>query len=315
MDETKPVSPEGHPEDPPTTALVSDARAVITEDRTTAFISLFGPEGEVVASCEVALLAETADIHGNWRGELAGLAWTLTSAGEVILGTPEDVATAEARDDDETDVTELPGSEDEYEIVYEIGDEGAPTVERVALALPVIQWQTPKHYHLTRRALEHEETALRKLAKSVEDAKYSTEARSIRGDAMVIREQLLPAFREQGELELVGAEELASAVCNAIRDVVRKHAKPSTELVDHEAVLLNELGERVATFAVDVAERAFHAGTMVRSAMTPGALSLAAIKSLGEVSNSTSLTPTEKRKNDNDDTRPSDQGSTGRRYR
>lgn len=133
------------------------------------------------------------------------------------------------------------------------------------VALPTIEWPASRFYTLAERALKHEGAALGKLADKAAEAGYPREARVIRQDADAIAMEMLPTFKTQGELPLATTDEVAAGIVNELRSLVRRHARfDKAGDVDHEAVLLKELGTRLAFFAQDVAERAYTAGKIVR---------------------------------------------------
>lgn len=145
-----------------------------------------------------------------------------------------------------------------------------------------IQWPAPRHYLLAKRALENESAALNKLADKNDDAGYNTEARRIRDDAKVITLDMLPTLEAQGEIPLATEDEVKHAIMNEFRGTVRFHAKEASETVDHEAVLLDRIGEKVAKFATALAAEAYAAGRIVRE-HEPEIFALRAVKAISEL--------------------------------
>ncbi len=135
-------------------------------------------------------------------------------------------------------------------------------VPRVDLA--PIQLDTPRDYQLLRLAIEDRADALEKLATKTQGEKYPKEARIISGDASRLRDDILPMISEQTEIALATPDEAQAAIKNGIRDVVRRHSKESDGNTDHEAVLLQYLGERINRYATQIAIAAFNAGVAYR---------------------------------------------------
>lgn len=145
--------------------------------------------------------------------------------------------------------------------------------------LQPVTFDSPRDYRLVAVAIEDRAATLKKLAKNTEDEGYPREARLIKDDATRLGEDLLAPFKAQMELPLATAEELGAGIQNELRGLVRHHAREATEKVDHEAVLLKALGERVGAFVREVATTAFAAGVAYRET-TPEVLALRALDRL-----------------------------------
>lgn len=133
-----------------------------------------------------------------------------------------------------------------------------------------VEFDAPSDFRLVATAIEDRAKALANLAKKAEDEGYPKEGRIFKNDADRLR---LDRFSAQQELPLATADELEAGVKNELRSIVRQHAKESSEKVDHEAVLLEELGRRLARFATACVEQGFAAGVAYRQA-TPEVIGL-----------------------------------------
>lgn len=142
-----------------------------------------------------------------------------------------------------------------------------------------IEFDAPSDFRLVATAIEDRAKALASLAKKAEDEGYPKEGRIFKTDADRLRLDLLDRFSDQQELPLATADELEAGVKNELRSIVRSHARESSEKVDHEAVLLEELGQRIARFASACVEQGFAAGVAYRQA-TPEVIGL---KQLGQL--------------------------------
>lgn len=143
--------------------------------------------------------------------------------------------------------------------------------------LPTIDLPTAHHYALLRTALQGRAGDLDTVAKKVETEGYPREARVVRMDAAAIREDILPQFERQMELPMATQRDVASGIKSAIQGPIFKHVLLDDESeVDHRAELGEAIGERVAAYVLQVAEKAFAAGVQAREA-TPEALCVAAL--------------------------------------
>ena len=136
-----------------------------------------------------------------------------------------------------------------------------------------VEFDAPSDFRLVSAAIEDRAKALDALAKKADDTGYPKEGRIFKNDADRLRLDLLDRFSAQQELPLATADELEAGVKNELRSIVRQHAKESSEKVDHEAVLLEELGRRLARFATACVEQGFAAGVAYRQA-TPEVIGL-----------------------------------------
>lgn len=124
---------------------------------------------------------------------------------------------------------------------------------------------------LAAHALEHRVDELEKLAKKNQDSGYGREARTQLSDAATIKELILPAFREQGELPLVTPEQVRGGIAEGLRDIIRNALivrapddKQTDALISREDQLLEKLAIRIEAYAEQVASDAYEAGYAAR---------------------------------------------------
>lgn len=122
------------------------------------------------------------------------------------------------------------------------------------------------------QALTHRADDLEKLAKKNDEEGYGREARTQRADASAIKDLILPAFRDQGELPLVTTEQIRAGLANGLRDIVHgmlvvrtPEDKQEDALQSREDKLLERLAIRIEGYAFEVAEQAYQAGYSARA--------------------------------------------------
>ncbi len=142
-----------------------------------------------------------------------------------------------------------------------------------------VEFDAPSDFRLVAVAIEDRAKALASLAKKAQDEGYPKEGRIFKNDADRLLLDLLDRFSAQQELPLATADELEAGAKNELRSIVRQHARESSEKVDHEAVLLEELGRRVARFGAACVEQGFAAGVAYRQA-TPEVIALKQLEQL-----------------------------------
>lgn len=137
------------------------------------------------------------------------------------------------------------------------------------------------------QALTHRAEDLEKLAKKNDDEGYGREARTQRADASAIKDLILPAFREQGELPLITTEQIRAGIANGLRDVIHgmlivrsPEEKQEDALQSREEKLLERLAVRVEGYAFEVAEQAYQAGYSAR-ANEPAVILQKALEGIG----------------------------------
>lgn len=134
-----------------------------------------------------------------------------------------------------------------------------------------IHLRTRHDASLAAKALESRAETLDKLADKNEGEGYYREARGQKSDAATIRELILPAFREQGELPLVTPEQIRGGIAEGLRSIIRNalivrapEEKQEDALQSREDNLLEQLALRVEGFAEEVASIAYEAGYAAR---------------------------------------------------
>ena len=134
-----------------------------------------------------------------------------------------------------------------------------------------IEFRTRHDISLTVKALELRAADLEKLAKKNTDEGYSREGRVQLTDAATIKELILPAFRDQGELPLVTPEQNRGGIVEGLRPIIRNalivrapDEKQEDALQSREDNLLEKLALRVEAFAEEVAIHAYNAGKEAR---------------------------------------------------
>lgn len=147
--------------------------------------------------------------------------------------------------------------------------------------------RTPRDYTLATQALSHRAADLEKLAKKNSEEGYGREARTQLADVAAIRQFILPRFSEQQELPLVTVETLKAAIGQGLRDlitgalVVRAPEERQQDLLpSREDNLVEQLSNRVANYATQIAETAFAAGYASRDD-DPEVLAHRCLSSLG----------------------------------
>lgn len=157
---------------------------------------------------------------------------------------------------------------DVKERLVEAGDTALLEDHRSPDELPTLHLPTAHHFQIVRVAVEERSTSLKKLADKTADEGYIREARVISGDAQALKEDVLPQLEVQPELFGATMQELQAGIANELRGLVHKHvlADHGDETdIDHRGEMCEQLALRVATFALDVAERAYNAGLRARS--------------------------------------------------
>jgi hypothetical protein len=139
---------------------------------------------------------------------------------------------------------------------------------------PVV-FRSRRDVSLAAEALKHRADDLQKLAKRNDDEGYKREARTQRADAAAITDLILPAFREQGELPLVTAEQVRGGIAETLRGIIHgalsapqdpkaPEDKQLDALRSREERILDALALRIETFASEVAELAYNTGYSAR---------------------------------------------------
>lgn len=145
-------------------------------------------------------------------------------------------------------------------------------------ATPTVQLATPAHYGLVRRACTAEAVKLTKLAKDTSAAGYAKASREVLADAKALTEDIEPAFRSQGVLDLASQGDVRSQVMAHLRHPIdtrislaqkqgadladKKREQPAR--VDHGTRLLEDIADRVVAFALRITEDAYQAGLRAR---------------------------------------------------
>lgn len=139
-----------------------------------------------------------------------------------------------------------------------------------------IELEVPRLYSLTVAAIEDRAAKLEKMATGLDGNRYPREVRTLKADALMLREDVLPKFKDQEELQLGTPEEVQYGLRNALQPLVHRALLWDVEEED----LTDWLVERLEPFARDLAERAYHAGYAARSD-EPGLLALRALATSG----------------------------------
>lgn len=133
--------------------------------------------------------------------------------------------------------------------------------------------RTRRDATLAAQALEHRAEDLTKLAKKNAEEGYHRESRTQLSDAATIKELILPAFREQGELPLVTIEQVRGGIAEGLRDIIRNalvvrapEDKQLDALQSREESLLEKLAIRIEAFAEEIASVGYNAGYAAREA-------------------------------------------------
>lgn len=123
-----------------------------------------------------------------------------------------------------------------------------------------VEFSSRRHVSLTVTAVEDRASLIESLAKKTRDEGYHRISRELQADADMLREEVLPAIREQQELPLAGPDEARSAIANYMRISVRAaiaHKENDEAMLDRLANRLVPLLEKVYEigFAVGVTSR------------------------------------------------------------
>ena len=112
------------------------------------------------------------------------------------------------------------------------------------------------HVSLAVVALEDRAGAIESLAKKAKDEGYHRISRELQADADMIREDLLPGFREQREIPLAGPEEAQAAIASYITATV--HAGIAQK--ETPELLVERIAKRIAPAFNKVYEQGFSVG-------------------------------------------------------
>lgn len=136
-------------------------------------------------------------------------------------------------------------------------------------------------------ALEDRARALESSAKKDDDLGYPGEGRVKKGDAITIREHVLPKLRPVMEIPICSPAECRAGIAEAFREVVRRalwnefqNGRSDAKIDDGDRIgepmrvdleqLLGDLAARVERFGVAVSDRAFAAGHAAREQTAEG---------------------------------------------
>lgn len=117
-----------------------------------------------------------------------------------------------------------------------------------------------RHVSLVIGAIEDRASVIENLAKKNKDEGYHKMSRELLGDVHMLREEVLPAIREQQELPLAGPDESRSAVANYLRHAVHM----SLTAKETEELLLDRLGKRLQPLLEKMYEVGFLMGVTRR---------------------------------------------------